>query len=969
MTWNIAGLATTKELQLQLLLEETDVAVICETELRSRSVSFPGYITVYPKTSPGSKMRLLLLYRASLGDCRVMEELMEDDVPSIWLEVNKHKLRVGAVYRQWTPNHASPSALSSSEFQNVQLDSILKQVGEATSNQRYSVVLAGDVNLNMARQVPDGYSPWPLLRKFREAMDAADLHWLPTGSTWRSYGKHDGQHRESIIDVIFVSGKLSPCTATLLPDAPSDHFPVLLSLAADDAKVTRRPGKMKKIARRPFHKLRSGPFLEALSSWNWEIHDRGMSPDELSLYVRAGVMAALDIVVPEETILVRQGKTVYLSRETKKMIRERDKARSMNLPSYRKLRNKASSLVKRDKLLSTLRSVEEQGQDAVWDIVAGLSGKSQGGLPLLEGASSDLEAADICNEYYINKVKDIRTHLDAKLDVSPSSPTPSASPSTPPSTSTSPTLYSQPSSMLQSPAPQPKFSFEGVTAGKIAKIIKAMKPKKSFGIDGLPIAVYKMGLDVLAPPIALMCTTSLTVGSFPDSFKTSIIRPLHKGGGKSTTSASSYRPVALLPTLSKVLEKAAVSQIMSYLEKREGLPHRQHGFRAGRSTVTAVASAHASWESRKKPLLAVAAFDLSAAFDTVSMSALRKQLIDLGFLPSAIRWVESYMEGGKQLVQWNGARSKILNVEYGVRQGSVAGPLLFLIVTRNLASVFDASSVYADDTTAWFWADKWEELAVLIEKQAADFVKAAAELGLKVNGDKTQLLLHGRSPALANCSVNIDGADIHPSKQISVLGSVINANLAFCRDSLCDDVRRRVALVRRLSNHIPRGRPLNMVAKALVLGRLHADLPLSANPRLSDADPSEAAAEKLQVSLNNMCRTLLGVKREDKVPISTLLNKCNMDSYNRMAVFRSAMEAWRATAASSPLQETLHVPLASAKTRAAAAGLVAVPAAARNASLTRSAPRIWNECNGLRSATTESAARLAAARFARSCPL
>ena len=100
-----------------------------------------------------------------------------------------------------------------------------------------------------------------------------------------------------------------------------------------------------------------------------------------------------------------------------------------------------------------------------------------------------------------------------------------------------------------------------------------------------------------------------------------------------------------------------------------------------------------------------------------------------------------------------------------------------------MAAVFDAASVYADDTTAWFAAESWEELAVCVESQAACFVEAAARIGLKVNGDKTQLLVHGSVPA--DFCVTIDGAKIEPSKRISVLGMAVDANLSFNRDALC----------------------------------------------------------------------------------------------------------------------------------------------------------------------------------------
>ena len=115
------------------------------------------------------------------------------------------------------------------------------------------------------------------------------------------------------------------------------------------------------------------------------------------------------------------------------------------------------------------------------------------------------------------------------------------------------------------------------------------------------------------------------------------------------------------------------------------------------------------------------------------------------------------------MVDWNGVKSAAMPIVHGVRQGSILGPILFLIATANLNGVLGKSVAYADDSATWCSAKSWDELRVVIESEAAKFVEAAARLGLKANGSKTQLLLHGpRPPPLF--SVSIDGAEVQPAQ-------------------------------------------------------------------------------------------------------------------------------------------------------------------------------------------------------------
>jgi hypothetical protein len=147
---------------------------------------------------------------------------------------------------------------------------------------------------------------------------------------------------------------------------------------------------------------------------------------------------------------------------------------------------------------------------------------------------------------------------------------------------------------------------------------------------------------------------SLSTGKVPSRFKQALVIPVYKGKGKKRVEPASYRPVSLLPAASKILELLVKEDLEKYLAAVNGLPPSQFGFRPGRSTVTALAAAHAAWlaASRSGEAVGILAFDLSAAFDTVSTDQLLPKLGALGVNGRALEWFGHYLSGGRQAVVW-----------------------------------------------------------------------------------------------------------------------------------------------------------------------------------------------------------------------------------------------------------------------------------------------------------------------------
>jgi hypothetical protein len=217
-------------------------------------------------------------------------------------------------------------------------------------------------------------------------------------------------------------------------------------------------------------------------------------------------------------------------------------------------------------------------------------------------------------------------------------------------------------------------------------------------VDEIPTSVLKKSVKTLRG-------TDLTPGQ--PQFKIGRVHPIPKGKGKPREDPGSYRPVLILPAMSKVLESLVKSDLEGHLKRVNGLPGSQYGFRPKRSCTSTLAHAQVGWLSgaAKGQVVGLMAFDLSAAFDTLAAEQLAPTLRALGITGRELRWFLDYMSGGRQCVVWDGTVSGLVDVIYGVRQGSILGPILFINLTIGMANFLgveeDENIVYADDSNVW----------------------------------------------------------------------------------------------------------------------------------------------------------------------------------------------------------------------------------------------------------------------------
>ena len=238
---------------------------------------------------------------------------------------------------------------------------------------------------------------------------------------------------------------------------------------------------------------------------------------------------------------------------------------------------------------------------------------------------------------------------------------------------------------------------------EIRRLIGALPNKKSSGHDNIDNVLLKQIAVEIAPILADIFNQSLLSGVFPDIMKLAEVVPLFKNKDRMVT--SNYRPISLLITLSKILEKIVYKRTYSFLQKHRILYKSQYGFRSAHSCENAITElvGHVIKEQEMGKHTAALFLDLSKAFDTLEHKVLLKKLEIYGIRGSLLDWFESYLHQRKLMAKCNNTLSQEYNVSYGTPQGSILGPLLFIIFCNdlNLHLTFLTCIQFADDTTLY----------------------------------------------------------------------------------------------------------------------------------------------------------------------------------------------------------------------------------------------------------------------------
>ena len=354
--------------------------------------------------------------------------------------------------------------------------------------------------------------------------------------------------------------------------------------------------------------------------------------------------------------------------------------------------------------------------------------------------------------------------------------------------------------------------------------------------------------------------------------------------------------------------------------------------------------------------IGISVFDYSAAFDTVEPAVLNRKLAWAS--GKARKLLTDYMNAGTQRVKWNGALSEVNAVLYGVRQGSVLGPLLFVLLTGDLPrNVFNSvtpesqmsMSLYADDTSTLVATRAWEDTEQIMQETAKVIEDYSKENGLCLNASKTQVL-------------KLSHRETSTSDTLDLLGVKINKSAGFSahHEGMLADLRRRVGVIRRLATKMSNSKLLSEIAKALVIGKLQTNAWVTRCARFAPG-PLHGCDKATQVILNDLARLLLGVKRSERYKTSDLLDRAGVPTLNEIVIRQSCVAAWKAEQG-GPLHDALEA--FDDRTRGSSHDM-------RRAASSRCNPACnmamaWNACESLRQAKTLQQAQTAAKKLARS---
>ena len=317
------------------------------------------------------------------------------------------------------------------------------------------------------------------------------------------------------------------------------------------------------------------------------------------------------------------------------------------------------------------------------------------------------------------------------------------------------------------------------TPDEIMKLIDNLDEKKSAGSDGIPCHLIKLTKLVIAPLLANLFNACMYHSVFPDAFKIAEVIPLFKGGNMFIL--GNYRPISLLPLFGKLFEKVIATRLADFLDINNILTARQFGFRKSHSTELAAVKLYDHFLNKldKKETTCSIFLDLAKAFDSVNHQILLAKLYKYNIRGSALDLFRSYLTNRWQYVKLNNTKSDMKLIDIGIPQGSILGPLLFLLYINDLpnASNFYVK-LFADDTVLSLSCKSFNELNKTINteiKKIYDWL-VANRLTLNVDKSKFMIITSKRVPK-NKFKVRINGIPLKRCASYKYLGLHFDENL------------------------------------------------------------------------------------------------------------------------------------------------------------------------------------------------
>ena len=355
--------------------------------------------------------------------------------------------------------------------------------------------------------------------------------------------------------------------------------------------------------------------------------------------------------------------------------------------------------------------------------------------------------------------------------------------------------------ILQPPeVTQANIEFVDFSLAKIKSHANKLKPKLSSGTDLISSAFIKQYIDYLCYPLYVLFNVSFDTSKLPLDWLSANIMPIPKTPSPSTN-FTLYRPISLTSNVCRLMERIIKEAIVDHLHKNSLISPFQHGFMSLRSTVTQLVETVNTWSTLvdRKHSVDVIYLDCAKAFDTVSHSKLLQKIHSYGIKGKLYDWIKAFLANRRQRTVVNGRYSTWSNVKSGVPQGSVLGPVLFLIYINDIVEVIRNGNIrlYADDCKLFFTCDS-NAGHLALQADLDSIMQWVSRNQLEMACHKCEVLHLGKNNPRQN--YHIGEVNLKSAEKIKILGVVVTLSLNFTTH--ITEIVQRAATRSRMINRV-----------------------------------------------------------------------------------------------------------------------------------------------------------------------